>query len=262
MSDCRNLEPMFAPYVDGEAEPQARATVEAHLERCPECRDHVTSERVAREVLLARREELRGCASEHLRRRCEAQHAAATPPAAAVVRPGLFGRTFRPLSIAASLLVVAGVVAFFTLNRGVEVLAAQLAVDHVKCHQLLSSNPAPDPDPMLISRTWQNERGWSLQIPPSAAAHDLQLLEVRRCGTTEGLNAHILYRWRGQPLSLYVMNRESPRASGDTQFVTKAGQDAVIWTDSGRTYAVVGEGTERELKPIVEYVKLSARARW
>jgi anti-sigma factor RsiW len=260
MSDCRNLEPMLAPYVDGVAEPQARATVESHLEQCPECRDHVASERVVREVLVARRQALRGCASDHLRRRCEAQRTLAAPPDAPV-GSGFFRRTLVPLSIAASLLVVAGAVLFFTLNRGVEVLAAQLAVDHIKCHQLYSGQAAT-PDPLLISKAWQNERGWALEIPPSAAAYDLQLLEVRRCGTTEGLNAHILYKWHGNPLSLYVMNRESKRASSEAQFVTKAGQDAVIWTDGGRTYAVVGEASPRELNKIVDYVKLTARSRW
>lgn len=260
MSDCRNLEPMLAPYVDGEAEPQVRAAVESHLERCPECRDHVASERVAREVLLGRRQALRGCASEHLRKRCEALRTA-TAPEKAGSAPGFFRRTVMPLSIAASLLVAAGAVLFFTLNRGVEVLAAQLAVDHVKCHHLLSSTTA-NPDPVLLSQTWQKERGWALEIPPSAAAYDLQLLEVRRCGTTEGLNAHILYKWHGNPLSLYVMDRESPRASSEAQFVTKAGQDAVIWIDRGRTYAVVGEASARELNKIVDYVRLTARSRW
>lgn len=260
MSDCRNLEPMLAPYVDGEAEPQARAAVEAHLARCPECREHVTVERAAREVLIARRQELRGCASEHLRRRCAAQRTLAAPQHTGRAAPGFIRRTLMPLSIAASLLVVAGAVLFFTLNRGVELLAAQLAVDHVKCHQFVSGQ-AHRPDPILLSQEWKKARGWSLDIPPSAADYDLELLEVRRCGTTEGLNAHILYRWHGSPLSLYVMNRESPRATEETQFVTKAGQDAVIWTDRGRTYAVVGEGNARELDTIVNYVKLSARSR-
>ena len=148
-----------------------------------------------------------------------------------------------------------------TLNGARLDPAAQLAVDHIKCHQLYSGQAAA-PDPLLISKAWQNERGWALEIPPSAAAYDLQLLEVRRCGTTEGLNAHILYKWHGNPLSLYVMNRESKRASSEAQFVTKAGQDAVIWTDGGRTYAVVGEASPRELNKIVDYVKLTAHSRW
>lgn len=261
MSDCRNLEPMLAPYVDGEAEPQARAAVEAHLARCPECREHVTLERAAREVLIARRQGLRACATEHLRRRCAAQCSQAAPQRTGLRGAGFIRRTLMPLSIAASLLVVAGAVLFFTLNRGVELLAAQLAVDHVKCHQFTSGH-AHRPDPILLSQEWKKARGWSLDIPPSAADYDLELLEVRRCGTTEGQNAHILYKWHGSPLSLYVMNRESPRATGQAQFVTRAGQDAVIWTDRGRTYAVVGEGHARELDKIVNYVKLSARSRW
>ena len=45
MSDCRNLEPMLAPYVDGEAEPRTRAAVDGHLAACPPCRDRVAAVR-------------------------------------------------------------------------------------------------------------------------------------------------------------------------------------------------------------------------
>ena len=55
MADCRDLEPMLAPYVDGDADQKARATVDAHLRQCPPCRDRVTGEQAAREVLDGQR---------------------------------------------------------------------------------------------------------------------------------------------------------------------------------------------------------------
>ena len=258
-NDCRKLEPLFAPYVDGDAEPQTRSEIDRHLGACPPCRDRVAAERAAHEVLLAMRQELRVCATPYLRNRCAAQRALADPAAnISAPRPGFFRRTLLPLSMAASLLLVMGTVFFFGLNRGVELLAAQLAADHVKCHWFADHDARPDPT--LLSNEWKKERGWALKVPASTPELGLQLVGIRRCGSTEGPNAHILYNWRGTELSVYVMNAESSRATNEPQFVTKAGEETVIWKDGGRTYAVVASGNRRDLAPLVDYVKLSARA--
>lgn len=257
MSDCRNLEPMLAPYVDGEAEPQTRTAIDQHLDVCPPCRDRVAAERAAREVVLARRQGLRGCATENLRRRCQAQRALAQAPGNQPSRPRFSRRAFVPLSMAASLLLVVGTIFFLGLNRGVELLAAQLAVDHVKCHWFADHHARPDP--ILLSQEWKRERGWPVKVPASTPKYDLELIGMRRCGSTEGPNAHILYKWHDTELSLYVMNTASPRATEQARLVTKAGQETIIWNDEGRTYAVVASGTRRDLAPIVDYVKLSAR---
>ena len=259
MSDCRNLEPMLAPYVDGEAEPQTRAAIDRHIGLCPPCRDRVAAERAAREVVLARREGLRGCATEQLRRRCEAQRALALPATRQQPpRPGFIRRTLVPLSMAASLLLVVSAIFFFGLNRGVELLAAQLAADHVKCH--LFADHDARPDPLLLSQEWKRERGWPVRVPASTPKYDLELIGMRQCGSSEGPNAHILYNWHGTELSLYVMNSASPRATEHAQLVRKAGQETIIWNEEGRTYAIVASGTRRDLAPIVDYVKLSARS--
>lgn len=257
MSDCRNLEPMLAPYVDGEAEPRTRAAVDGHLAACPPCRDRVAAERAARELLTAHRHELRTCASDALRRRCAAHRLPLAAPLPS--SRGFIRRTVVPLTMAASLLLVVGTILVLGLNRGVELFAAQLAVDHVKCHHFAGKQESADP--VLLSEQWKRERGWTLEVPASAPQHGLQLVTVRRCGSTEGANAHILYQWRGQPLSVYVMNSESALVPPDmAQAVRKAGQDLVLWRDHGRTYAIVAHGSPSELEPVVQYVKLSARA--
>ena len=255
--DCRSVEPMLAPYVDGEAEPRIRAEVEAHIGACPPCRDRVVVERAARDVLHARRDGLRACATEHLRRRCAAHRTQIQQPVQPAARRSILRQTIMPVAMAASLLLVVGLIFFLGLNRGVELLAAQLAVDHIKCHNFVTKES--DPDPVLLSRQWEQDRGWALNVPASASQYQLELLGVRKCGSTEGPNAHIMYKWRGKPLSVYVMNHESARARPEEQFVHKVGQDAVVWNHHGRTYAVVANAPRNELHQIATYVKLNSR---
>ena len=256
MPDCRDLEPMLAPYVDGVADSSARATVEEHLRACPPCRDRVSGERAAREVLLTRREGLRVCASEHLRQRCASHRQAAPGPPAGARRQAR--RPWVPLSLAATLLLAVGGVFFFGLNQSVELLAAQLALDHVKCFQF-TPNPSSPADPTILAQQWQTTRGWPLKIPASAPDQQLELIALRRCGSTEGITAHLMYRWRGMPLSVYVLNSSSTHSPQVERFVAKLGQEAVIWSTRERTYAVVARGQPAELDRVVKYVKINAQ---
>jgi hypothetical protein len=226
----------------------------------------VAAERAARDLVRARRENLRGCASEGLKRRCAAQceppglNPAAPQPASgqAHTRRPFIRRTLVPLSLAATLVLVVATF-FFAFSRNVEVLAAQLAADHVKCFKFTPADAAHRVDPVALSQEWTRTRGWPISIPASAVDHNLVLVDVRRCGSTDGLAAHLMYRWRGAPLSVYVMNNESRRATTEQQFVETLGQDAVVWKVGGRTYAVVAQGSPADLEPVVRYVRASAR---
>jgi anti-sigma factor RsiW len=258
MSRCRDLEPLLTPYVDGEATAADRAVVDAHLERCPPCRDLVSGERIARDVLATRRDGLKACATQHLKQRCAA--CVTTPASArATAAPGgwLTRRSMLPLSMAATLLLAIGGAVFFGLTSSVEALAAQLVVDHVKCFQF-----APDgrqhADAVALGQQWAATRGWHLKVPDSSATAGLQLLTVRRCASTEGLTAHLMYRWKGEPLSVYVLNSTGSGAPDRGRLVEKLGQEAVIWSERGRTYAVVARARPSELEPVVQYVRQMA----
>lgn len=255
MAQCRELDPLLAPYVDDAAEPEMRAAVDAHLSVCPPCRDRVAAERAARELVHARRESLRGCASETLKRRCVAH---SRPAAAVPIRRPFIRRTIVPLSLAATLVLIVATF-FITFTGNAEVLAAQLAADHVKCFKFSSSETARQLDASALAEEWARTRGWALAIPASAADHNLVLVDVRRCGSTDGLAAHLMYRWRGAPLSVYVMNSESRKATHEQQLVQTLGQDAVVWKDHGRTYVVVAQATPTELEPVVRYVRAMAK---
>ena len=120
--------------------------------------------------------------------------------------------------------------------------ARGLAVDHVKCFQF-----APDHaeiDATLAAATWQRRYGWSLTVPRSEPVEQLELLDVRRCMSIEGASAHILYKWRGSPLSVYVINNAPApdmRPCAVSRWVTgedEAGRAAEIARGVGHTVSI------------------------
>lgn len=256
MSKCQELEPLLAPYVDGEAQPDARATVDAHLDRCARCRQRVAGERTARVVLAARRTQIRPCASEHLRARCAAQR---------LRRAGMFAggtRRWLPLSLAATLLLALSGAFVFGLNDSVQAVATQLTLDHMRCFQVAPQR-LTHADAASASREWMAARGWPIHVPASSAAQQLELLGVRRCLTARGSTAHLLYRWRGEPLSLFVLPR-ALKGGGDQlaqsdEIVDTFGHEAVFWSTGDRTYVVLTHGRPINLAPVVGYMKTEAR---
>jgi anti-sigma factor RsiW len=256
MSRCQDLDPLFAPYADGQAAPADCASVEAHLERCPPCRERVAEQRTVHAALAACRPALRPCASEHLRARC-AGHARATTSAFPVIRSAGM-RRWVPLSLAATLILAVGGAFLFGLNNKVEALAAQLTLDHVTCFQFAPQRLG-HADASLASREWMASQGWPIQIPATAAAERLELLGVRRCAMSSGRVAHVLYKWRGEPLSVYVVPRTIGSVQDQQEIVKKFGHEAVIWTDSGRTYVILARAHPADLAPVVGYVRAHAR---
>ena len=54
MPSCREIDPLFAPYIDGEATADQRAIVDAHLVACPKCRHHTALQSAVPLLKLAR----------------------------------------------------------------------------------------------------------------------------------------------------------------------------------------------------------------
>ena len=252
MADCRDIESKLAEYVDGEQSGPERAGVETHLEKCPPCRTRAASERAVHDLVGARREALRGNAPEALRRRCAAQRTVARPPVALPRRPWV------PLSVAATIVLAASVFLLFGWGSAVETYAAQLSADHLKCFQFPPS-ASTSPDVTVLGRTWQASSGWGLKVAAANPAEGLQLLGIRKCGSSRGRVAHILYKWHGEPLSVYVLNRRfdhAPDAARDHD-VTRFGEHAIVWTEHERTYAVVADRQVADLRTVAKYVRHS-----
>jgi len=231
----------MTPYVDGEVSAETRRSADSHVAACPECRDEVLAERTGRDAVQTRRQQLRGVAPDSLRRRCASQ----ALPAPSRVRRWL------PLSLAASLLLAVGAMFLFGLTQSVDALAAGLTLDHDSCFK---ESPPAVIDADAAAASWQQSQGWSLTVPDTAPAEDLKLVDVRRCLSTEGRVAHLMYKWRGQPLSVYVL----PRALGSQRVMNSRGHEAAIWSAHGRTYAVLAAGHPEDFDRIVAYVKTHA----
>lgn len=255
MSDCREIEQLLTPYVDGEAQHTECAAVDTHLRTCPRCREHVANERAMRQAFAGCREKLRVCATADLRRRCEAgRPVAATAPAFVPAASVFQRRTWVPLSMVATLVLAVAGVFLYGLRGGSEALAAQLAVDHIKCFEI-APTPTILPDAKTIAREWATARGWSIKVPESTRLEDLELLGVRRCISTSGHTAHVMYKWHGQPLSVYVLNTHDPRVSDVPRLIEHFGQEEIIWARGGRTYAVVARGRASDIEQVAHYVR-------
>jgi hypothetical protein len=166
-------------------------------------------------------------------------------------------RAWIPLSMAATILLAVAGVFFYGLRGGGEALAAQLVVDHVKCFEF-APEPTLLPDAQALAREWLTTRGWNLKVPAAQSSEQLQLLGVRRCISSDGTTAHVMYKWRGEPLSVYVVNHEDKHFTASPRLVERFGQEAVVWCARGRTYAVVARGRPTDVEHVAEYVRLSA----
>lgn len=244
MSKCQELEPLLAPYADGETHGAERAAVKDHLDRCPGCRDRVAGQSVARDVIAARRDRLRPCASNDLRARCAAQRLA---------RAGR-SRVWVPLSLAATLVLAVAGALVFGLGANVEAVAAQLALDHARCFQIAPERLTHG-EAAVAEREWAARQGWTLRVPPGSPSHQLELLGVRRCLTTSGTNAHLLYRWRGAPLSVFVLPRTLKTRGPIAERMDTFGHEAVIWAAGDRTYVAVAHGRPADFPSVVGYMK-------
>lgn len=244
---CDELDERLTPYVDGEAAPDARRAVDGHVAACPPCKKHANAEAAARETVRQHRTALTARAPESLRARCSALQSSVAN------RQSRMLRRWAPLSLAATIVLAVAGVFVFGLNDRVEALAASLAVDHVKCFKV--SGAAGHVDAPVAEKKWLDDQGWTVVVPPASPAEQLRLVDVRRCFSTDGRAAHMMYSWRGAPVSLYVL----PANLGRDQVIQKVGQQAVIWCANNRTYAVVAEGQPKDLTPIVTYMKAHVR---
>jgi anti-sigma factor (TIGR02949 family) len=250
---CRDLDEHLTPYVDGEETPAIRRSVETHLAACPPCLEHADAETEARRLVREHREDLRIGAPPALRARCAALSAFAE----ATARPRSLMASVRrwaPLSLAATLVLAVAGVFVFGLNDRVEALAASLAIDHVKCFKVAGGTPA-HADPSIAARDWVQDQGWNVVVPKSEPAQQLTLVDVRRCLSSDGRAAHMMYTWHGAPLSLFVL----PKNIGHDRAIDRMGHEAVIWCANNRTYAVVAEGHPHDLAAVVDYMKANAK---
>jgi anti-sigma factor RsiW len=227
--ECRQMDALLPPYVDGQGGDVERARVDAHLARCAACRADVEAQRRVRRLLADRRDVLRGEAPPGLAAELR-RHAIAGEPA----RLGAWGRWTALAAAAALVLAVTGAFAWGT-GRSSALLAAQLTLDHIKCFLVDGDDHDAPLTAAAAEARMEAGFGWSVPIPPPAARPDVHLVAVRRCLYGEGMIAHVLYRVAGAPVSLFVV----PGKQADAVDLSLFGRHAEVVSRPGATYVLV-----------------------
>lgn len=267
---CKEVEDNLAAYADGLS--SRAAQIDAHLETCAACRASAHAQSVARAVLQARAAQLSPIAPPGLRTRIaanigelgNAQAPSPRSPTFAKATEGkqalpLFGWTGRLSAFAAAAMVVLTLGAILlpvATVRSTALLAAQLALDHLKCFTIDGDADGRPIEQAAAEATLQNDFDLSVTVPASAPAEGLALLAVRRCLYGDGRAAHVLYRVNGEPVSLFIL----PGLTRPAAELSLFGHDEVVWTQGDRTYMLVARaGLGGELSRVASYLRTEAK---
>lgn len=250
--DCQEIEARLAAVVDGGA--PADDAVTRHLASCAACRQLVQAQSTARTVLRARAASLQVTAPPGLRTRIAAT--AAQPRLASTGLLSWPGRLSAFSAAALLVLVLGAALVPVVTGRFTVVLAAQMALDHLKCFVIDGDGDGPPISKAEAEALLQREYGWTMSVPASSAADGLELVAVRHCLYGDGLAAHLLYRADGQPVSLFIM----PGLVRPAARLQVLGHDEVVWTQGDRTYMVVaGAGSTAGLARVASYLQNEAK---
>jgi hypothetical protein len=140
--------------------------------------------------------------------------------------------------------------------RSTTLLAAQLALDHLKCFTIEGDADAAPISNEQAEATLNQEFDLIVKVPPSLAAEKLELMAVRRCLYGDGRAAHLMYRLDGEPVSLFIV----PGLSRPAAELSLFGHEQVVWTQGDRTYMLVARGGNRnELSRVASYLRNEAK---
>jgi len=251
MTECQRLDDLVTPYVDGEISAAERDRIDRHLSVCGPCRGRVRAEQSAHTLIHDRRTALLSEAPPALRARC-ASAARSGGPALG----GVWSARLVPLALAASLvLIVAGAFVFELTARSTRVMAAELTADHMKCFRVMNNVVRTDHDPEAVRSSIESRFEWPVQLPEHPERAGLELVGSRPCLYGEGLVAHIMYRHRGNPVSIFML----PKSVRADELIEVMGHQAAIWSVGGRTFVLITHEPPADVDEITSFVHASLR---
>jgi anti-sigma factor RsiW len=257
------IEPLVTPYIDGELPAADRQLLEAHLTVCPPCYQRVRAERAVHDLLQARKPSLTQASAPPVLRAACAKLAArvdarrAEPPASRFSLRSASARRLEPLAAAAALvLLVGGAFVYRLTDSFPQVMAAELAADHVKCfamNAVLGTHHSAD----AVEAEMATRFGWDMDLPPQPERVGLELVGSRPCLYGEGKIAHIMYRHLGRPVSLFML----PRTIRTEQLIDVLGHEAAIWSIGDRTFVLIAREPPAEVQQMASFVHRTLQSR-
>ena len=139
------------------------------------------------------------------------------------------------MALAATLvLAVAGSAVYGLVVNPSKAVAAQLALDHLKCF-LLFEEPS-GLAPADVQRELKARHGIDIVLPTGQAAEGLTLVGGRRCLYLDGTVAHLLYKKNDAEVSLFVLPIGEKLGQTESDAL---GYSAVAFTRGGRTWVAL-----------------------
>ena len=227
--DCRDIVPRLAGLADDETQAPEPA-VARHLAECPACRHQLQVQRDVHGLLRARAVSLQGRAPEALRARLMTTGSAR--------RQARWWAVRMPVTATVTL-ALTGVLLYGATGSSSTLLAAQLALDHMKCVRLHGSHAGIDA--AQATRDWNARYGWTPRLPAAPRTSAATLIGVRRCLYGHGHVVHLLYDVEGRVVSLFVMPREAHPAGETPTAHGFLGQQAAVWSKGDQSFALVGD---------------------
>ncbi|MEO8679409.1 MAG: hypothetical protein ABI665_10205 [Vicinamibacterales bacterium] len=233
---CQQVEALLPAIAGGDAGEHA-AAIAAHLAGCAACRQAAAVQVTARAVLRARAAHLSVPAPPGLRTRAEAQLRGSRDRDAL----GWRGR-FSAFAAAALIVMVIGSIALPVLTaRSTVLLAAQLALDHLKCFAIDGDAGDAHITKPEAEATLTREYGFTISVPDRNPEEGIRLVAVRRCLYGDGRAAHLLYLVDGTQVSLFIM----PGLDRPAAELNVFDHDQIVWNDVHNTYMLVGRSGRR-----------------
>ena len=230
LSDCRQIESLLPPFVDGEATARDAALVEAHLTQCAACRRLTQEQRDVRTLLTSRRASLCGTAPAGLESRV--RHLAGVGADGA--RAAWWHR-LSPLAAAAAVVLALTGAAYWGTGQSSVLLAAQLTLDHIKCFMIDGDDHTHAMTADVAQMRLHESHGLDVRLPAPSARGGARLVGVRSCLYGEGFVAHVLYRVQGEAVSMFVM----PGRDASPVDIAAFGRHAEVRRQDGVTYVIV-----------------------
>ena len=244
MEPCRDLGPLITRVADSEATAAERGRVDGHVRECAPCHRQIHAERESRRLVRERAGMLVGHAPLGLRARCASTR---TQAARSDRRPlPLLSRARWPTALAATLVLALAGTAFYGLVvNPSKAVAAQLALDHLKCFTLFEEPAGLAPSD--VQAELKSRHGIDIVLPSGEAASGLTLVGGRRCLYLDGSIAHLLYRKGAVQISVFVLPTGAKLSQTELDVL---GHTAVAFVKGGRTWVALARAPRAEMKAI------------
>jgi anti-sigma factor RsiW len=259
MPDCRSIDPLVTPYVDGELADGDLALIEQHLRVCAPCHWRVEAEQAVRALIRTRKPALqKQSAPATLRTACAClgPRASAGADGRPIPIPARLRRArLAPFAIAASLVaLVGGAFLYEQTNGPARVIAAELTADHAKCfamNKLLGTRETAS----VVEASMAAGFDWQARLPEQPERAGLELVGARRCLYVEGRVAHIMYRYLGRPVSVFML----PDMVRPEALTRVMGDECAIWSSGNRTFVLIAHEPRDDVERMASFVQASLR---